>query len=109
MVNPRWRIVQDRWAAYRPRVALYWPRLRPEAVRQLTGDRPSLVRLVKEAYALTFAEAEAQVDTWLFGIERELAAASAPRSPSAPEAGGEQVTGGEGTGLEPGTGTKPKE
>lgn len=99
MADPRWRIVRDRWPLIRPRVALYWPRLRPEAVAQLTGDRPSLVRLVKEAYALTFAEAEAQVDTWLFGIEREFL----HRSP------GEQPAGGEGTGPEPGAGTKPKE
>jgi hypothetical protein len=92
MTNPRWRLVQDRWPALRSRVALYWPRLRPDAVRQLTGDRASLVRLVKDAYALTFAEAEAQVDTWLFGVEHELGAAASGGSPEATPPKDDQTT-----------------
>ena len=92
MTNPKWRVVQDRWPALRSRVALYWPRLGAERVRQLTGDRASLVRLVKEAYALTFAEAEAQVDTWLFGVERELRAVASGEGKEATGPADDQTT-----------------
>ena len=92
MTDPRWRLVQDHWPALRSRVALYWPRLRPDAVRQLTGDRASLVRLVKEAYALTFAEAEAQIDTWLYGVERELGAATSGQGTEEPAPADDQAT-----------------
>jgi hypothetical protein len=54
-------------------VASYWTRITADELDALTGDRASLVALVKRHYALATFEAEAQVDTWLAGIVRELA------------------------------------
>ena len=67
-----WKPIQERWQILRPRVAAYWTRLTDEDLHALPGDRASLVALVKKHYGLATFEAEAQVDTWLAGIVREL-------------------------------------
>ncbi len=64
----KWRWVQDHWEALLPKLAAYWPRLPEEEVQELSGDRLSLVRLVKRHYALQQSGAEAQVDAWLAGL-----------------------------------------
>jgi len=65
----KWQEVQARWDLFRPRIAAYWLRLPREDVEQLSGDRTSLVQLVKRYYALQESGAEAQVDAWLANVE----------------------------------------
>ncbi len=94
--NSKWQWVQGHWEAFRPKLAAYWPRLPEADVELLSGDRPSLVQLVKRHYALQQSGAEAQVDAWLAGLSTEsLLRGQAPD--------GEQVAG-EGMEPEPGTG-----
>ena len=75
-----WKRIQERWQILRPRVAAYWTRFTDEDLSALPGDRGSLVALVKKHYGLATFEAEAQVDTWLAGIVRELATATTDTS-----------------------------
>jgi hypothetical protein len=72
--NSKWQWVQGHWEAFRPKLAAYWPRLPEEDVELLSGDRPSLVQLVKRHYALQQSGAEAQVDAWLAGLSTEVPA-----------------------------------
>lgn len=69
--NSKWQWVQGHWEAFRPKLAAYWPRLPEDEVELLSGDRPSLVQLVKRHYALQQSGAEAQVDAWLAGLSTE--------------------------------------
>jgi hypothetical protein len=91
----KWEWVQRHWLDCRPKLAAYWPRLPQAAVEQLSGDRASLVELVKERYALQQSGAEAQVDAWLAGISSES-------RPPAPRTLEEQRAEGEGMGTVPG-------
>ena len=75
--NSKWQWVQGHWEAFRPKLAAYWPRLPEEEVELLSGDRPSLVQLVKRHYALQQSGAEAQVDAWLAGLSTESTASGA--------------------------------
>jgi hypothetical protein len=107
-MNSPWSRVRAQWASLRRRVAAFWPRLPPEEVQRLPGDRASLVGLVRRCYALTFAEAEAQVDTWLAELEEERdapAVESAAPPPAWTES--EARAEGEGMGVVPGATTKP--
>jgi hypothetical protein len=81
-----WKHVQDRWQVLRPRIAAYWTRFTDEELYALPGDRGSLVALVKKYYGLATFEAEAQVDTWLAGIVRELGTPTAAAPTEAPPA-----------------------
>jgi hypothetical protein len=65
--DSKWQGVQARWEALRPTVAAYWPRLPTDEVQRLSGDRASLVQLVKRHYAVQDSGAESQVDAWLTG------------------------------------------
>ena len=67
----KWRWVQGHWEAFRPKLAAYWPRLPEDEVQQLSGDRQSLVQLVKRHYALQQSGAEAQVDAWVAGLSMD--------------------------------------
>jgi hypothetical protein len=90
----KWRWVQGHWEAFRPRLAAYWSRLPEEDVERLSGDRPSLVLLVKRHYALQQSGAEAQVDAWLAGLSTD--------SPPPARTTDEQRAEGEGMGSVPG-------
>jgi hypothetical protein len=91
----KWDWVQRHWLTVRPKLAAYWPRLPKAAVEELSGDRASLVQLVKAHYALQQSGAEAQVDAWLAGISSD-ARAPIPRTLE------EQRAEGEGMGSVPG-------
>jgi hypothetical protein len=80
--SAKWQWVEGHWEAIRPRLAAYWPRLPEDEVQRLSGDRSSLVQLVKRYYALQQSGAEAQVDAWLAGLPSEPRSGTAP-----PEAG----------------------
>jgi hypothetical protein len=90
----KWEWVQRHWVSFRPKLADYWPRLPPEAVQTLSGDRASLVQLVKAHYALQQSGAEAQVDAWLAGLSTD--------TPPPARTLDEQRAEGEGMGTVPG-------
>lgn len=97
--DSKWQGVQDRWEALRPTVAAYWPRIPMDEVQRLSGDRASLVQLVKRHYAVQDSGAEGQVDAWLAG-----ALAENQENPLPPPARtkDEQRAEGEGMGAAPG-------
>lgn len=66
--SSKWQWVQEHWETFRPKLAAYWPRLPESEVRLLSGDRASVVQLVRRYYALQQSGAEAQVDAWLAGL-----------------------------------------
>jgi len=83
----KWRWVQDHWEALRPKLLAYWPRLPKEDVERLSGERPPLVQLVKQHYALQESGAEAQLDAWLAGLSPDSAAGADGRLGSSPGEG----------------------
>jgi hypothetical protein len=90
----KWQWVQRHWEAFLPTVTAYWHRLPEEAVQHLSGDRPSLVQLVKRHYAPQESGAEAQVNAWLAGLSTD----SAPSLPATEKGrGGSDTTGRQGT------------
>jgi hypothetical protein len=109
--NSPWSRVRARWESLRLRAATFWPRLLSEEVQQLPGDRASLVSLVRKRYALTFAEAEAQVDTWVAELEDEFEWAPSPSAgppqPPPTRTKSEERAEAEGMGVVPGATLKP--
>ncbi len=98
----KWQEVQTRWESLRPKVSAYWPRLPADEVQQLSGDRTSLVQLVKRHYSVQDSGAEAQVDAWLGGVLENQE--SEPLPPPA-RTKDEQRAEGEGMGTAPGAAT----
>ena len=100
MATVQWNLVEARWGVLRPKVARYWSRLPAEELELLSGDRASLVQLVKRHYALDQNGAEAQVDAWLAGLSSG-AQGDEPVPPPA-RTKDEQRAEGEGMGVVPG-------
>jgi hypothetical protein len=102
-----WQQVEARWETLRPKVAAYWSRLPADELQRLSGDRASLVQLVRRFYGVEENGAEAQVEAWLAGIPREdLGSEPLPPPASTKE---EQRAEGEGMGAVPGAAIPPHE
>ena len=99
--SSKWQWVEGHWETFRPKLIAYWPRLPNDEVRGLTGDRASLVQLVKRYYALQEAGAEAQVDAWVAGLPTEVRGGIPPPARTADEQRAES----EGMGSVPGAST----
>ena len=99
--SSKWQWVAGHWETLRPKLIAYWPRLPDSEVRKLTGDRPSLVRLVKRYYAVQEAGAEAQVDAWVAGLPAEARSGVPPPARTTDEQRAES----EGMGSVPGAST----
>ena len=103
----KWQKVEARWEALIPKVAAYWSRLPKDELQKLTGDRASLVQLIRSNYGIEESGAEAQIDAWVASLPPEALGNEVLPPPARTR--DEQRAEGEGMGAVPGAALTPEE
>jgi hypothetical protein len=60
----RWELVERNWSEYKLNARARWSRLGHEELDRIAGNRGKLLAKICEAYGMSAAEAEQQLDAW---------------------------------------------
>jgi len=59
-----WEQIQENWGEYQASAKRTWDKLSTAQLEVVSGDRDRLVRQLEDAYGMSRADAEKEVDVW---------------------------------------------